>query len=128
MSSANPLQMQDILDISKTGSLKGKKMVIMDVRGKDEFKNGHVKNAYNVPVQELSEALKLPEDQFEAQYKFKLPRKDSDTGIAVHCMSGRRAAAAANQLADAQYKNVYLYGPGWNELSTSFAAAPQLEK
>ncbi|KAJ2448546.1 erv26 super protein [Coemansia sp. RSA 2336] len=122
MSNAKPLQIQDILEISRTGSLEGKKMVIMDVRGKDEFKNGHVKNAYNVPVQELSEALKLPEDQFVAQYKFKLPSKDSDTGIAVHCMSGRRAASAANQLADAQYKNVYLYSPGWSELSSSSAA------
>ncbi|KAJ2848990.1 hypothetical protein IWW36_002948 [Coemansia brasiliensis] len=128
MSNAKPLQMQDILEISKTGSLKGKDMVIMDVRGRDEFKNGHVKAAFNVPVQELGEALKLPEDQFEAKYKFKLPSKDSATGIAVHCMSGRRAAAATSQLSDAQYKDVYIYSPGWSELSTSPEAASQIEK
>ncbi|KAJ2137170.1 Thiosulfate sulfurtransferase/rhodanese-like domain-containing protein 3, partial [Coemansia sp. RSA 788] len=83
---AKQLELKDILEISSSGKLGDKDMVILDVRRPDEFGSGHVKNAKNVPVQELGQALQLTPSEFEAKYGFKLPANDSQTGVAVHCM------------------------------------------
>ncbi|KAJ2301015.1 hypothetical protein IWW55_000924 [Coemansia sp. RSA 2706] len=123
------LTLDDIVEISKTGKLNDREMVILDVRGPGEFEGGHLKNAHNVPVQGLGLALQMPADEFKEKYHFELPAKDSKTGIAVHCMSGKRAEMAAKLLGDAQYTdNLFVYSPGWSELSGSSAAAAQLVK
>ncbi|KAJ1738106.1 hypothetical protein LPJ77_007126 [Coemansia sp. RSA 2523] len=123
---AKQLELKDILEISSSGKLGDKDMVILDVRRPDEFGSGHVKNAKNVPVQELGQALQLTPSEFEAKYGFKLPANDSQTGVAVHCMRGTRAQMAASLLAEADYKdNLYVYLPGWTELAS--AADAQIE-
>ena len=67
--------------------------VILDVRSPDEFASGHIPDAVNVPVAELSDrlvALGLSPTQ----------------EIVVHCQRGGRAAAAESILRDAGYANV----------------------
>jgi len=84
---------------------KPNNIVILDVRTKEEYNNGHVANAINVSHDSVADNLaKL------AQYK--------DNTVVVYCRSGRRAGFAENILAEADFKNVlHLTGDmnGWVE-------------
>jgi rhodanese-related sulfurtransferase len=75
--------------------------IILDVRSKGEFSNGHIKNSINIPVDQLSNNLaKL---------------KDKDKCIICCCASGMRSGAAKRILESGGYKAVY-NGGGWSSL------------
>lgn len=64
--------------------------VIIDVREADEYTTGHIENAINIPVSNIS----------SVDY-------NKDTVIIVYCASGMRSANAAKSLIEAGYTNVY---------------------
>jgi rhodanese-related sulfurtransferase len=67
--------------------------LILDVRGEDEFAAGHIPGAVNIPHTEVSKRLaELPADK--------------STEIVVHCVSGKRAGLAFDNLTAAGYQNV----------------------
>ncbi len=74
------------------------KVVVLDVRTEDEYKDCHIANAINIDVEQ---------EGFVKKAKAKLPKGKT---IAVYCRSGRRSANAAEQLAKKGYKCVNLYG------------------
>lgn len=71
--------------------------VIIDVRTKAEYQQGHIKNSLNVPLNNLS------------NHYAKLKK---DVPIITCCASGMRSAQAANILKANGYKEVY-NGGGW---------------
>jgi rhodanese-related sulfurtransferase len=77
-----------------------KKAVIIDVRTKEEYNSGHVKNAVNVPLDNIAAVTQKlkPEDY-----------------IIVCCKSGARSAMAKNILKSKGYKNI-VNGGGWASL------------
>ncbi len=69
--------------------------LILDVRGEDEFAAGHIPGAVNIPHTEVNNRLaELPADK--------------STEIVVHCVSGKRAGFAFDNLTTAGYQNVRL--------------------
>ncbi len=72
---------------------EGSDYVLLDVRTKEEFAGGHIKNAVNIPNETIS-ASAIPE----------LPNKEQK--IYVYCRSGNRSKQAAEKLADLGYTNV----------------------
>lgn len=72
--------------------------IVLDVRSKDEFAGGHIKNSINIPVDELSNHLgKL---------------KDKNKCIICCCASGMRSGTATRILKSKGYNAVY-NGGGW---------------
>ena len=71
--------------------------LIVDVRRPDEFAEGHIEGAINVPNEEIVD--EMPE---------KLP--DKDQLLLVYCRTGRRSKEAAEKLAEIGYTNVYEIG------------------
>ena len=71
-----------------------KEFVILDVRTKEEYNNGHISGAKLVPVQELS--MKLAELD---KYK--------DKPVLVYCASGGRSPRAVDTLEDNDFTNIY---------------------
>ncbi|MEG0541046.1 MAG: rhodanese-like domain-containing protein [Angelakisella sp.] len=71
--------------------------IILDVRTKEEFDEGHINNAVLIPDSEIKQRA-------EAE----LPQKDQL--ILVYCRSGRRSAAAAEELVSMGYTNVKDFG------------------
>lgn len=67
--------------------------IILDVRTPNEFKSGHIKNAINIPVDQLNAKLKQ--------------LKDKDQCVICYCASGMRSGMAKRMLAGNGYKNVY---------------------
>lgn len=62
---------------------------IIDVRTEEEFNEGHIKGAINIPVERIKEI-----------------NISTDREIIVYCRSGRRSHDAAEILVELGYKNV----------------------
>lgn len=75
--------------------------IVLDVRSKGEFEGGHIKNAINIPVEQLSNNLS------------KL--KDKNKCVICCCASGMRSGTAKRILESNGYKAV-VNGGGWHSL------------
>ena len=73
-------------------------VIILDVREKDEYDSGHIKDAVLLPVGSINK-----ETAAEV-----IPDKDSV--VLVYCRSGNRSKTASQALADLGYTNVYEFG------------------
>ena len=71
--------------------------LIVDVRRPDEFAEGHIEGAINVPNEGITD--EMPEE---------LP--DKDQLLLVYCRTGRRSKEASAKLAKIGYKNIYEIG------------------
>ena len=71
--------------------------LIVDVRRPEEFAEGHIEGAINVPNEGIAE--EMPEE---------LP--DKDQLLLIYCRTGRRSKEASEKLAKIGYKNVYEFG------------------
>ena len=65
----------------------------LDVRTPQEFAEGHVKSAINIPFEQISGSIKAI-------------TADKDSEIILYCRSGRRADIAMSALHQLGYKNV----------------------
>ncbi|TZF82639.1 rhodanese-like domain-containing protein [Pedobacter sp. BS3] len=83
------------------GQLIEQGAILLDVRSRAEFSAGHIKNAMNIPVDELSANLS------------KL--NDKDKCIICCCASGMRSGTAKRILESKGYKAVY-NGGSWTRL------------
>ena len=71
----------------------GEAPLILDVRTEQEYRDGHIPGAINIPHDELSDRLS----------ELALAKSDE---VVVHCKSGRRAALATEVLTAAELTNV----------------------
>ncbi len=71
--------------------------VIVDVRTKEEYMEGHIKDAINIPNEEIAE-------------KAESILNDKDQKIYVYCRSGRRSKEACKKLIDLGYQQIIDFG------------------
>ena len=69
-------------------------VLILDVRTPQEFAEGHIAGAVNVPLQTMKVGIRLD-------------NVADDQPILVYCKSGRRAALASDLLSFSGYTKVY---------------------
>lgn len=81
---------KELKEIIKTNS----DVVLLDVRSPQEFIEGHLKNAINVPLYELCGSI-------ENKMKCK------ENIIIAYCLSGKRSKMAVKKLKRMGFKNVY---------------------
>ena len=74
-----------------------KDRIILDVRTREEYDQGHIPGA-----------ILIPDTEIEAKAADLLP--DKDQLILVYCRSGRRSKLAAQSLADLGYTNIREFG------------------
>ena len=74
-----------------------KDRIILDVRSREEYDQGHIPGA-----------ILIPDTEIEAKAADLLP--DKDQLILVYCRSGRRSKLAAPTLADLGYTNIREFG------------------
>lgn len=66
--------------------------ILLDVRTKEEYKEFHIPNSINIPLQNIRETVK------------KIP--DKNTPVFVHCFSGARSGQAVSYLKSSGFTNV----------------------
>jgi phage shock protein E len=77
--------------------LRAEGALVIDVRSPEEFRQGQVPGAINIPLGELGESL---------------PRRvpDRSQALLLHCLSGTRSGVAKRQLQGMGYTNVFNLG------------------
>ena len=78
-------------------SLMNNDTIVLDARTPEEFSEGHIKNAINIPY-----------DEIDVHAEKMLP--DKSQLILVYCRSGRRSKIAAESLVNLGYTNVKEFG------------------
>ena len=76
--------------------------ILIDVRTKDEFDEGHLEKANNIPYTEIEEQIKSI-------------TKNTYKNIVLYCRSGRRSGIAQKTLLKMGYKNA-VNGGGYKDL------------
>ncbi len=71
---------------------KTENAVLLDVRTKEEYRQGHIPGSINLPLDEISTVADII--------------RDRSTPVFVHCLSGGRSAAAVSQMERLGYTNV----------------------
>ena len=85
-----PAEAKEIMDTEQN-------YIILDVRTKEEFAEGHIAGAILIPDYEITE-------------KAEGILTDKEQQILVYCRSGRRSKNAAIQLVELGYRNVKEFG------------------
>ena len=62
--------------------------IIIDVRSREEYSEGHLENAFNIPYDEINDLIDI----------------DKDTILFVYCKSGTRSKLAADSLINLGYE------------------------
>lgn len=90
------------ITMSQAEKLIAEGATILDVRSYMEYRGGHIKNAQNIPYDEINETT------------IKLAKNEK---IIVYCRSGSRSAKAAETLENMGYNQVYDLGSidNWTE-------------
>jgi len=78
------------IDSNEALSLIDNGAIIIDVRTATEYNEGHIENAINIPIDNISEIT-----------------YSKDEVIILYCASGVRSSNAAKTLVDAGYTNIY---------------------
>jgi rhodanese-related sulfurtransferase len=86
-----------MLDMKNVLGKLGEGEIILDVRGADEFKEGHLPGARNIPHDQV------------AQHASELKKFKS---IYIHCQAGRRAGMAADALSKLGLTNIVCISGG----------------
>lgn len=69
--------------------------IILDVRTNEEYNNGHIKNALNIPLDDIiNEKIDI----------------DKNKTILVYCQSGNRSQKASSKLISLGYEKIYNFG------------------
>lgn len=76
---------------------EGKDFVLLDVRTPEEYEEGHIEGALNIPLKELA-------------YEVENEIPDVETAIYLYCRSGVRVITAGHILYDLGYENIYNMG------------------
>ncbi|XP_042560587.1 thiosulfate:glutathione sulfurtransferase-like isoform X2 [Clupea harengus] len=96
--------------------LAERKVRLFDVRNTDEFAEGRIPTAVNVPLGELGEAFGLTPDQFRARYGAPLPPADA-ADVVLYCQRGRRSAQALEIIRGLGYHRARHYAGGYSQWS-----------
>ncbi|QQX78784.1 rhodanese-like domain-containing protein [Shewanella sp. KX20019] len=68
--------------------------LVVDVRTAEEFAQGHLPNAINIPFEQITTV-------------FTQKKMDKDQAVVLYCRSGRRSGIANDALISAGYRNTY---------------------
>lgn len=79
------------------------KLLVLDVRRETEFADGHIKDAVNIPLTNLTDPATMSD-------------LGDDENIYVHCRSGYRSVVAASLIKRQGIHNIYNVLGGWEEI------------
>ena len=91
------------------------KLLVVDVRRETEFADGHVKDAVNIPLLNLSDPASMA-------------NLEEDQNIYLHCRSGYRSVIAASFIKKQGIHNLYNVLGGWEKIKEEKNIKQEKEK
>ncbi|KAI7894016.1 Rhodanese-like domain-containing protein [Mucor mucedo] len=101
----------DFNDIQNIIKRDGKGYDLIDVREEKEVVQGAIPTAKNVPLSQFANAWTLSDKDFEQQFGFAKPKKESQ--VILYCLGGVRSSRAAEYLYSLGYNNLQNYIGSW---------------
>jgi len=90
-------------------------LVVLDVRKPTEFADGHVKDAVNIPLNDLIDPLNMA-------------TLEEEQNIYVHCQGGYRSMIASSLLKRQGFHNLRNVLGGWNKIKEQGKIKTEKEK
>lgn len=87
--------------------------VLIDVREPNEFGDGHIPGAINIPFKSSPGALDLSEEDFQENFGFSKPSTDKE--LIFYCLGGVRSTAAEELANTFGYKKRGNYVGSWED-------------
>nr|GMD54846.1 thiosulfate sulfurtransferase 18-like isoform X1 [Ipomoea batatas] len=102
----------DNVDVHAAQDLLTKGHRYLDVRTEEEFKEGHVKNALNIPYMIINKSLgRVKNPKFMNQVLSAIGKEEK---LVVGCKSGVRSMHATKDLRNEEFKHVYNMEGGYD--------------
>ena len=79
------------------------RLIIIDVRRETEFADGHIRNAFNIPLNEMNDPARIA-------------MLEENQNLYVHCASGYRSVIAASLLKRQGIHNLRNISGGWDKI------------
>ncbi|KAI3462352.1 hypothetical protein Pfo_019015 [Paulownia fortunei] len=98
------------IDVQAARNLLNQGHLYLDVRTEEEFKNGHLENALNIPYMFNTPKGMVKNPKFMDQVRSLCGEEDH---LVVGCKSGVRSVYATTDLLNAEFKHVYNMGGGY---------------
>lgn len=83
----------------------------LDVREPNEYHEGFIPSAINIPIQSQPDALLLPEEEFEDRFGFQKPSPEKE--VIFYCKAGVRSSMAAATAQAGGYEKIGNYRGSW---------------
>ena len=93
--------------------------LVLDVRTPEEFSDGHIPGAKNIPFALSSGGSMVAKPDFQTQVEAHL---EKDAALIVHCKAGGRSAKAAHLLSAAGFQELLDMKAGWSGAKDAFGA------
>ncbi|MNC90015.1 molybdopterin biosynthesis protein MoeB [compost metagenome] len=90
-------------------------LLVVDVRRETEFADGHIKNAVNIPLDEMTDPARLA-------------NLEEDQNLYVHCAGGYRSIIASSLLKREGIHNLRNVVGGWNKIKEQEKVEIEKEK
>lgn len=110
-----------VSQVQKLSSTPRSTTILIDVREPNEYKDGFIPSALNMPITSNPDALFLSPDDFLAKFGF--PKPDVNKEVVFYCRSGVRSGAAAQLARQSGYKDVVEYTGSWLDWTKNGGAA-----
>lgn len=93
------------INLEQAYKLYKKNTIFLDAREHEDYKDGHIKNALNLPYYEFE------------KYKYVIKNIPKNSALVTYCAGTDcdLSILLGNQLFDAGYKRVYIFFGGWND-------------
>lgn len=88
-------------------------IIIVDVREPDEFADGHIPSARNLPITTRPDGLHLSSKEFQDTFGWEKPDLGSPTELIFYCRAGVRSKVAVGIARQCGYTNVAEYPGSW---------------
>lgn len=108
-----PAKVVDFDDVNKTLNKKDDSVVVVDVREPEEFAQGHIPSAVNIPFRSSPGALGLDAAEFEDAFGFEKPATAKT--LLFYCQGGVRCEGAEQLAATYGYQHRLNYSGSYQD-------------
>ena len=95
-------QVNEISSMEAQKLIEEEEVIVLDVRSVDEYNQGHIENAINIPYEEI-------DDKIDNIIMYKNKK------ILLYCRTHNRSRIALETLKKHDFKNIYLMYEGYSE-------------
>ena len=97
-----PQEPIEVVDATKLMELKSEGVLVVDIRTKDEYDQGHIAGVKHI-------------DFYRSDFMEAMSELDKNSPLIIHCAKGGRSGKASKKLKEAGFMKIYDYTGGYTD-------------